>query len=88
MEIMYNLGKISISKMNLLAGANWRWFFDEGIWASKVRRKMFSYEWVESHDEDELREAIHRPVLRDGWDPYFNEVPAPGAIDKIIAKLG
>jgi len=84
---MRNLGKISMSKMNLLAGAKWRWLFDEGVWASKVSRKMFSYEWVESHDEDELRQAIQRPVLRDRWDPFFNEVPAPGVIDKIIAKL-
>jgi hypothetical protein len=88
MGMEYNLGEISVSKMNLLAGAGWRWFFDEGVWASKVKRKMFSYEWVKNHDEDELREAIQRPVLRDRWDPYLGKVPAPGAIDNIIAKLG
>ncbi len=64
------------SKTQLLEGAGYAYSFDRLSYINRDARKVFSIEFVQDHDEAELRARINEPAPLGEWRFYFNTEPS------------
>ena len=65
------------SKRQLFDDAGYAYVFDRMIYVNQDTRKVFSVEFIEDHDENELAARINDPAAQDGqWHFYFNSDPS------------
>jgi hypothetical protein len=63
-------------KQDLLRQAEYAYNFDRMVYFNRKAKKAFSVEFVEDHDEDELKRLIREGAETQGWQFYFNSAPA------------
>ena len=76
-----------LEKRNLLRTAGYNYNFDREVYVNRGDRKVFSLEFVEDHDQNELRQRIAE-TNASGWRFYFNEQPPPGIQRELESLLG
>lgn len=77
---------ITAGKSRLLEEAGYAYSFDRLSYINREAHKIFSIEFVQDHDEAEIRERIHEPVPLGEWRFYFNSPPSE-AVKRELASL-
>lgn len=67
-----------MKKSDLLFEANYRYNFDRDLYVNHVAKKAFSIEFVDDHQEEELRQRIQESTDGKEWKFYFNFPPSDG----------
>jgi len=76
------------TKQQILDDAGFSYNFDRKIYLNRERRKIFSVEFIEDHDEKALEECIREDTGGKKWRFYFNEEPSESVKREIEAVLG
>jgi len=76
------------TKQQILDDAGFSYNFDRKIYLNRERRKIFSVEFIEDHDEKTLEECIREDTGGKKWQFYFNGDPPEGVKREIEAVLG
>ena len=76
------------SKWQILREAEYAYNFDRMVYVNRTTKKVFSYEYVEDHSEDELRRCINEPSNGAEWRFYFNSPPPPSVQRQLENVLG
>jgi len=64
------------SKKQILEDAGYAYSIDRLSYINPDARKVFSIEFVQDHDESELKACIKRPTSPGEWKFYFNLEPS------------
>lgn len=64
------------SKGQLLQEEGYAYNFDCMVYFNPKTRKVFSVEFVEDHDEDQIRKCINERINGTRWYFYFNSSPS------------
>lgn len=75
-------------KRDLLNQAGYRYSFDRDIYFNRQTKKAFSVEFIEDHDEHELRRRITGNAPKNGWQFFFNSDPAESVKRELEKVLG
>lgn len=75
-------------KQDLLRQAEYAYNFDRMVYFNRKAKKAFSVEFVEDHDEDELKRLIREGAETQGWRFYFNSTPAEAVKRELERALG
>jgi hypothetical protein len=75
-------------KQRLLSDAGYIYHFDRQMYLDRRAKKAFSIEFVDDHDEKELRERILEAKAGDGWSFYFSSPPSGAAQKELERVLG
>ena len=75
------------SKKQILEGAGYAYSFDRLSYINRDARKVFSIEFVQDHDETELRTRIKEPNAPGEWKFYFNLAPSEGVKREFLRSL-
>ena len=73
------------SKREILREAGYTYNFDRMVYYNPRAKKVFSLEFVEDHDEHELRRYIEETNGAD-WRFYFNSLP-PEAVKRELENV-
>ena len=63
-------------KGELLRDGGYHFNFEMDSYVHRKTRKVFSLEFVEDHDDAELKRCIQSPAPDSGWTFFFNEPPS------------
>ena len=75
-------------KIRILNEAGYAYKFDRGIYFNPMRKKIFSIEFVEDHDEHELERLIGEDRRENSWEFYFNTPPSGAVKAELERALG
>lgn len=76
-------------KTKLLENAGYAYSIERLSYVNRTQKKIFSIEFVEDHDENELSERIHESSAPGGeWRFYFNSAPSDTLKRELSAILG
>jgi hypothetical protein len=78
---------LPLEKRELLGELGFRWLFDRDVFVNREARKIASYEYVEDHHVNDIRDELSQPSPPNGWMVSFNEPPAPGVVEQIIRQV-
>jgi hypothetical protein len=77
------------TKQNILDDAGFAYSIDRMAYFNRKSKKIFSVEYVEDHDEDDLELAIREDTGGEEWKFYFNSGEPPESVRREIeASLG
>jgi hypothetical protein len=77
------------TKQQIFEDAGYTYSFDHDVYFNRRARKVFSFEFVEGHNEAELEARIAEPTPTGGeWRFYFNKPPSEAVKRDLSAKLG
>jgi hypothetical protein len=77
------------TKQNILDDAGFAYSIDRMAYFNRKSKKIFSVEYVEDHDEDDLERAIREDTGGEEWKFYFNSGEPPESVRREIeASLG
>jgi hypothetical protein len=81
------------TKQHILDGAGYTYNFDREIYVNRKVKKVFSMDFVEDHDEQELEQAVHGECGGGesggaGWQFHFNSEPAEAVKRELELVLG
>lgn len=77
-----------MGKRQILEEAGYVYSLDRLSYINRDARKVFSLEFVQDHDEAELRVRINEPSEPGGWRFYFNIPPSETVKRELVAILG
>jgi len=76
------------TKQEILEQAGYAYSFNRMSYINRDARKVFSIEFVQDHNEDELRAKINEPPPPQGeWRFYFNSPPSEAVKRELSAVL-
>ena len=75
-------------KEQILQQAGYAYSFDRMIYFNRRTKKAFSVEFVEDHNEDEIRRALGEKTEGEHWHFYFNSEPPEGVKSELESVLG
>jgi hypothetical protein len=75
------------SKKQILEDAGYAYSFDRRSYINRDARKVFSIEFVQEHDETELKACINQPTLRGEWEFHFKLEPSDGAKRELLRSI-
>ena len=77
------------SKTQILEDAGFAYSFDRLSYINRGARKVFSIEFVQDHNEEDLLARINAPTPPPGeWCFYFNSEPSEAVKRELTALLG
>jgi hypothetical protein len=76
------------TKQHILEGAGYVYNFDREIYFNRKAKKVFSMDFVEDHDEDEIEQRIRHETDGSKWWFYFNSEPADPVKRELEFVLG
>lgn len=77
-----------LAKRNLLVEARYAYNFDRQIYINREKKKIFSLDFVEDKEPEELRKRIEENVNSEGWHFYFNAPPSSAVQKQLLEILG
>jgi hypothetical protein len=80
--------RTSATKQHILEDAGYTYNFDRQIYFNRKTKKVFSIQFVEDHDEEEIEERIRRETDGTGWQFHFNSEPAAAVKRELERVLG
>jgi hypothetical protein len=75
------------TKSQILRDAGYVYNFDRMVYFNRTTKKVFSAEFVEDHDETELRKRISEETKGSEWRFYFNNPRPPEAVKRELANV-
>ncbi|MGH9892674.1 MAG: hypothetical protein ACREA0_11925, partial [bacterium] len=87
MGALHDVASLPEEKKRFLAGC--RWLDDEGIWVCPEKRAIFSFNYIESHSMEEIRQDLE--TMQDfhaDWRFLFNDQHPPEFMQAILRKAG
>jgi hypothetical protein len=77
------------TKQQILEDAGYFYSFDRMIYVNRDARKVFSIEYIQDHNESELKAKIEKPGSENGdWSFYFSKDPSDAVKRDLSAILG
>ena len=73
-------------KQDLLNEAGYAYNFDRMVYFNRRAKKAFSVEFIEDHDEDELKKLIREHTKTRGWQFYFNSTPSE-SVRRVLERV-
>ena len=73
-------------KRQLLEQAGYAYGFDREVYYNRNTRKVFSVEFVEDHNAEELETCISENTQQQEWRFYFNSTP-PDAVRRELESV-
>jgi len=64
------------NKSQILKKAGYAYSFDREIYFNRKTKKVFSVEFIEDHNENELQSRLNEKIDGDEWYFYFNSPPS------------
>lgn len=77
----------SAEKKQILEGAGYAYSFDRLSYINRDARKIFSIEFVQDHDETQIKSRIHEPTPPGEWRFYFNLPPSEGVKREFLRSI-
>ena len=74
------------SKSQILRDAGYVYNFDRMVYFNRATKKVFSVQFVEDHNESDLRKHIREETNGADWRFYFNS-PPPDAVKRELANV-
>ncbi len=74
-------------KGEMLENAGYAYSFDRLSYINRQERKVFSIEFVQDHDEAELKTCINEPIPAGEWRFYFNTPPSPSTRTEFLRHI-
>jgi hypothetical protein len=75
-----------VTKRQILADGGYTYSFDRKIYINRRTKKVFSIEFIEDHNEEELQRCITENTQGGRWRFYFNSQP-PEAVKRELEGL-
>ena len=76
-----------VAKGKILENAGYEYNFDRMVYFNRAAKKVFSIEFVEDHDETELRRRISEETNGSEWRFYFNNPYPPEAVKRELENV-
>ncbi len=76
------------TKGQILEDAGYAYSFDRTIYVNRKTKKVFSVQFVEDHDEEEIKRRISENTPRGKWQFYFNSEPSEAVKRELENVLG
>lgn len=76
------------SKRQILEDAGYAYSFDRLSYINRDARKIFSIEFIQDHDEAELRARIGEATPPGEWSFYFNTPPSDAVKREFSGMIG
>jgi hypothetical protein len=76
------------SKMRILEDAGYAFSFPRTIYVNRQAKKVFSVEFVEDHDDEEIKRRINENTQGGKWRFYFNSPPSDAVKRELESVLG
>jgi len=74
-------------KKQILENAGYAYSFDRLSYINRDTRKVFSVEFVQDHDEAEIKACINRPSSPNEWKFYFNSEPSESVKREFLRSI-
>lgn len=81
------MAKTLTSKSQILRDAGYVYNFDRMVYFNRATKKVFSVEFVEDHDESDLRKCISEETNGSEWRFYFNNPRPPEAVERELENV-
>ncbi len=81
------MAKTLATKGQILQDAGYAYNFDQMVYFNRAMKKVFSIEFVEDHDETELRKCISEETNGSDWRFYFNNRFPPEAVKRELENV-
>lgn len=75
------------AKKQILEDAGYAYSFDRLSYINRDRHKVFSIEFIQDHDEAELRTRINEDVPAGEWRFYFNSPPSEAVKREFLTTI-
>jgi hypothetical protein len=76
------------TKQHILESAGYTYNFDREIYLNRKTKKVFSMDFVEDHDEEEIEQCIRRKTDGTKWQFHFNSAPGEAVKRELELVLG
>jgi hypothetical protein len=76
------------TKQHILEGAGYTYNFDREIYFNRKTKNVFSMDFVEDHDEEEIEQRVRRATGGAEWQFHFNSGPAEAVKRELELLLG
>jgi hypothetical protein len=76
------------TKQHILEDAGYSYNFDREIYFNRKTKKIFSVDFVEDHDEEEIEQRIRRASDGTKWQFHFNSEPGEAVKRELELVLG
>lgn len=76
------------TKGQILDDAGYAYNFDRTIYVNRKTKKVFSVQFIEDHDEKELKDRIGENTQGAEWRFYFNSPPSEAVKRELESVLG
>ena len=76
------------TKGQILEDAGYAYNFDHIIYVNRKTKKVFSVQFVEDHDEEEIKRRICENTQAGEWRFYFNSPPSGAVKRELESVLG
>jgi hypothetical protein len=76
------------TKSQILEEAGYAYNFDRTIYVNRKFKKVFSVQFIEDHDEKELKDRISENTQGGEWRFYFNSPPSEAVKRELESVLG
>src|SRR5260370_13684381 len=76
------------TKRQILEDAGYAYSFDRTIYVNRKTKKVFSVEFVEDHNEEDLKSRISENTQGGKWRFYFNSPPSAAVKHEVESVLG
>jgi hypothetical protein len=88
MRVNTRTGRLTESKAHILDEAGYAYSFDREIYVNRKMKKVFSVEFIEDHDEDQIRKRIEARNAGTGWQFNLNGKLAESVRRELELVLG
>lgn len=72
MRVHIQTGRLTESKARLLDEAGYAYSFDRQMYVNRKTKKVFSVEFIQDHNEDQIRKRIEARTAGTEWQFNFN----------------
>jgi hypothetical protein len=72
---------------DILRTRGYRYNFDRMAYYNRDAKKVFSFEWIHDHTEEELLAALAEGHAAEEWRIYADVKPSQAVIDAFLAEV-
>lgn len=75
-------------KQHVLENAGYAYNFDREIYFSRAAKTIFSMDFVEDHDEEEIERLVRDENIGEEWRFHFNADPSESVRRELVRVIG
>jgi hypothetical protein len=88
MRVNTRTGRLTESKARILDEAGYAYSFDRQMYVNRKTKKVFSVEFIQDHDDDQIRKRIEARHAGTGWQFNLNGKLAESVRRELELVLG